>query len=169
MKRLWHRGERIRLPCRRCQRRGFNPWVRSPGEGTGNLLQYSCLENSMDRGAWRAAVHGVTKSCSQKLQSKLVMLCLYVCKHTVGTMGPLILLLKPRAAWTSSWINKWKTVYLICLSFCGSVWWVYKMETKRKLNTIVWYSVGTDKFFLSEFQNWTYVLVTGGRKAGSSF
>ena len=33
-----------------------------PGEGNGNPLQYSCLESSMDRGAWRAAVHGVTKS-----------------------------------------------------------------------------------------------------------
>ena len=33
-----------------------------PGEGNGYLLQYSCLENSMDRGAWRATVHGVTKS-----------------------------------------------------------------------------------------------------------
>ena len=35
---------------------------RSPGEGNGNLLQYSCLENSMDGGAWWATVHGVTKS-----------------------------------------------------------------------------------------------------------
>ena len=35
---------------------------RSPGGGDGNPLQYSCLENPMDRGAWRAAVHGVTKS-----------------------------------------------------------------------------------------------------------
>ena len=35
---------------------------RSPGEGNGNPLQYSCLENSMDRGTWRAAVHGVEKS-----------------------------------------------------------------------------------------------------------
>jgi len=34
----------------------------SPGEGNGNLLQYSCLENPMDRGVWRATVHGVTKS-----------------------------------------------------------------------------------------------------------
>ena len=32
---------------------------RSPGEGHGNPLQYSCLENFMDRGAWRAIVHGV--------------------------------------------------------------------------------------------------------------
>ena len=35
---------------------------RSPGEGNGNLLQYPCLENLMDRGAWWAAVHGVSKS-----------------------------------------------------------------------------------------------------------
>ena len=35
---------------------------RSPGEGNGNLLQYSCLENPMDRRAQRATVHGVTKS-----------------------------------------------------------------------------------------------------------
>ena len=33
---------------------------RSPGRGNGNPLQYSCLENSMDRGAWRATVQGVT-------------------------------------------------------------------------------------------------------------
>ena len=37
-------------------------WGRSPGGGHGNLLQYSCLENPMDRGAWRGAVLGVAKS-----------------------------------------------------------------------------------------------------------
>ena len=35
---------------------------RPPGEGNGNPLQYSCLGNPMDRGAWQATVHGVTKS-----------------------------------------------------------------------------------------------------------
>ena len=35
---------------------------RSPGGGNGNLLQYSCLENPMDRGAWQATVYGVAKS-----------------------------------------------------------------------------------------------------------
>ena len=38
---------------------------RSPGGGHGNPLQYSCLENPMDRGAWRATVHRVAKSQTQ--------------------------------------------------------------------------------------------------------
>ena len=38
---------------------------RSPGEGNGTQLQYSCLENSIDIGAWRATVHGVAKSQTQ--------------------------------------------------------------------------------------------------------
>ena len=42
---------------------------RSPGEGSGNPLQYSCLENPKDRGAWEAAVHG-----SQRLRHD----CLYI-------------------------------------------------------------------------------------------
>ena len=40
-------------------------WGRSPGEGNGNPLQYSCLENPMEGGAWQATVHGVTKSRTQ--------------------------------------------------------------------------------------------------------
>ena len=44
----------------------FDSWVRrSLGDGHGNPLQYSCLENSMDRGAWWATVHKVTKSWTQ--------------------------------------------------------------------------------------------------------
>ena len=38
---------------------------RSPGVGNSNSLQYSCLENSMERGAWQAKVNGVTKSWTQ--------------------------------------------------------------------------------------------------------
>ena len=37
-------------------------WRRSPGEGHGNLLQYSCLKNSTDRETWQATVHGVVES-----------------------------------------------------------------------------------------------------------
>ena len=41
---------------------------RSPGEGHFNLLQYSCLENPVDTGAWRVMIHGVTKSWTQLKQ-----------------------------------------------------------------------------------------------------
>ena len=42
---------------------------RSPGEGSGNPLQCSCLENPMDRGAWWATIHGVAKSQTQLSKS----------------------------------------------------------------------------------------------------
>ena len=46
--------------------KGFIPELgRSPGVGNGNALQYTCLENSMDRGAWPATVHGFAKSRAQ--------------------------------------------------------------------------------------------------------
>ena len=50
----------------------WETWVRSPGQEdplekeNGNPLQYSCLENPMDRGAWWATVYGVTKSQTQQ-------------------------------------------------------------------------------------------------------
>ena len=45
---------------------GFIPGLgRSPGEGNGNPLQYSCLENPMDSGAWQATVCGSQKSLTQ--------------------------------------------------------------------------------------------------------
>ena len=54
---------------------------RSPGGGHGNPLQYSCLENPMDRGAWRTAIHGVTKS---QTRLKLLSTC-----HAVSEGGGL--------------------------------------------------------------------------------
>ena len=47
---------------------------RSPGEGNGNPLHYSCLGNPMDRGAWQATVHGVTKESdtTQRLEQQLL-------------------------------------------------------------------------------------------------
>jgi len=59
----WLRGSSI---CLQCGRPGFDPRSgRSPGEGNGNPLQYSCLEKLMDGGAWWATVHGVAKSRTQ--------------------------------------------------------------------------------------------------------
>ena len=51
---------------------------RSPGEGHGNPLQYSCLKNLMVRGSWRARVHRVTKS-----QTQLKQLSVHTYTHTL--------------------------------------------------------------------------------------
>ena len=55
--------------CRRLRDPGLIPGSeRSPREGNGNPLQYSCLEKPMDRGDWQATVHGVAKSQTQLKQ-----------------------------------------------------------------------------------------------------
>ena len=46
----------------------------SPGEGNGNLVQYSCLENPMDREAWWATVHGVAKDLVTKQQQRMAII-----------------------------------------------------------------------------------------------
>ena len=56
-------GKESVCQSRRCKRYRFDSWVRkNPGVGNGNPLKYSCLENSRDRGAWQAIVHGGHKS-----------------------------------------------------------------------------------------------------------
>ena len=55
-------GKEPPCPCRRLKRHRFIPRSgKSPGEGNGNAVQYSCLENSMDGGAWQATVHWVVR------------------------------------------------------------------------------------------------------------
>ena len=60
---------------------------RSPGEGNGNALQYSCLENSIDKGAWQATVHGVAKS-----QTGLQQLTQGIINNITGGYGVLMLI-----------------------------------------------------------------------------
>ena len=56
-------GSEVKASARNARNLGSIPGSGiSPGEGNGNPLQYSCLKNPMDRGAWRATVHGVAKS-----------------------------------------------------------------------------------------------------------
>ena len=63
-------GEASVHQCRRPKRCEFNPWVgKIPWGGYGSPLQYSCPEKPMDRGAWRAAVHGVTEPEATKRSS----------------------------------------------------------------------------------------------------
>ena len=55
-------GSAVKNPPANAGEAGLIPgWGRSPGAGNGNLLQYSCLENPMDRGVWLAIVHDVPK------------------------------------------------------------------------------------------------------------
>ena len=77
----WLSGKESICRCRRnrrCGRRRFDPFLpgRSPGGGNGNPLQYICLENFMDRGAWQAIVHRVAKS-QTRLSTRV-----HVCAHT---------------------------------------------------------------------------------------
>ena len=58
---------------------------RSPGEGNGNPLQFCCLENPMDRGAWYATVHGVTKSRTRLRNLNLLIYAVY--KRPTSNLG----------------------------------------------------------------------------------
>ena len=80
------------------------------GEGNGNSLQYSCLENPMDRGAWWAAVHGVAQS-----QTQLKQLSMHACiGERNGTPLQCSCLENPkdRGAW-------WAAVYGVVYSVVG--------------------------------------------------
>ena len=56
-------GSVVKNPPANAEDTGLVPGLgRSPGEGNGNPLQYSCLGNFMDRGTWQATVHGVAKT-----------------------------------------------------------------------------------------------------------
>ena len=58
---------------------GSVPWLgRSPGGGNGNPLQFSCLENPVDRGAWQATNHGVAKSWTRLKRLNTHSKCTYL-------------------------------------------------------------------------------------------
>ena len=90
---------RFRFPCGPMvknslagRRRGFDHWVgKIPREGNGNPLQYSCLRNPMDRGAWWATVHGVPKESdmTQQLNNSLSYLR---CQHQILSLNAYVCL-----------------------------------------------------------------------------
>ena len=78
----WHSGKNPPANAGDARDVGSTPGSgRSPGREHGNPLQYSCLENPMNRGAWRATVHGVTHS-----QTRLKWLSTHI-SHTVRCTG----------------------------------------------------------------------------------
>ena len=74
-------GKESACQCRRHRRYRFSSWVEKISEGGhGNALQYSRLENSMDRGTWWAIVHGVGKSWTwQSMDAKILFYILFYC------------------------------------------------------------------------------------------
>ena len=81
----WPSGEQSSCWRRGRKRRGFGPWVREMrGEGNGNPLQYSCLESSMDRGAWWASVRGVAESRHDQVQRSRTLLQLRLVSQLIS-------------------------------------------------------------------------------------
>ena len=88
MKPMQHSGKESTCQYRRHERCGFDPWVgKIPGVGNGNLLQYSCLENFMDRGAWWATIHGNAMSQTQLSNRTCTRSEFYFTKTQVGQRG----------------------------------------------------------------------------------
>ena len=72
---------------------------RSPGEDNGNPLRYSCLENSTDRGAWQATVHGMAESDTTEQHT-------HTHTHTHTSFDTLALETETHTHWTNS-LHKW--------------------------------------------------------------
>ena len=104
-------GKEPTCQCRRPRDTGLIPELgRSPGGGHGNPLHYSYLENPMDRGAWRAIVHGVAKCWTRLNRLSTQMSCL------VAELGP-----QPTWAcllfwrtWMMAKLPHWAVVGIIC-------------------------------------------------------
>ena len=127
--------QRIHLQSRRHQKGGLIPGLgRSPGVGNGSPLQYSCQENSMDRGAWWMTVQGVTKSqTGLSTWHRLVVLT-----AAEADLSDWISLLKQdRKIWHSSGGLKEVFIFL-----------------QRQVNLKVSYSLSVDK----NRQVWRYIL-----------
>ena len=112
-------GKETACQCRKCKRHGFCPWSgRSSGEGNGNLLQYLFLENSMDRGAWQASFHRVSKSCTN--WSNLA------CTHASFDMSSTVCVCV-----CVPWRRKWLCV-CVCVCVC-----VYSLETEMATHSSI--------------------------------
>ena len=81
-------GPLVKNPPARAGNVGSVPgWGRSPGEGNGNLLQYSYLGNPMDRGAWRATVHGSQRAGDDLATKQREETFKSVCRFQEGRCG----------------------------------------------------------------------------------
>ena len=102
-------------------------WGRSPGVGNGNPLQYSCLENPMDRGAWRATVHGGSQRVRHGLVTKHTQwLCRLLYDLIIGIHLPSV-----RMQYSHQ-----MDIYIICLFFSFASEFVSFRENVVRLSHI---------------------------------
>ena len=129
---------------------GSSPGLgRYPGEGNGNLLQYYCLENPMDRGAWQAAIYGVAKSQTRlrDFTSLYFFRHVYICLHAQSLQSCLTLQLhglvacKPPMSMRFSWARILEWVAMT--SSRGSSW-----PRDWTCISCIWYIA--DGFFITE-------------------
>ena len=97
---------------------------RSPGEGNGNPLQYSCLENSMDGGTWWATVHGVAKSWTRLSNQHF-----HFQKRKVPLLAPTVQFVGPSAKGNMKFlIQNWLKI---------SRWWEHNIKPSTGLGVTV--------------------------------
>ena len=115
------------LPTR-CKRRGFSSWVgKIPGGGNGTPLQYSCLENSIDRGHSQAMAYGAAKSWTQ-LSTKLfiivfiivIMLVKIINNRRIYQCKIILIMLWGHPSWSSVWGSTWVQSLVWELESCMS-------------------------------------------------
>ena len=88
-------------------------WGRSPGKRNGNPVQYSCLENPMDREAWQATLHGVTKSRTQ-------LKCLSTYVHFMTQLWNIGQGLFPLCPWYKTAPENLQIIKRFCWEYCFS-------------------------------------------------
>ena len=108
-------------------------WRRSPGEGNGNPLQYSCLENPMDRGAWQTTVHWITMSQTQLkwLLAHKALGCSTLTFFTkIYTVSPLKLILHLRVVLVVVYVIIFS---LICIQspMPSYIWCLFSLSTEK--------------------------------------
>ena len=110
----WCSSKESACQCKRLRDAG---WIlgsgRSPGGGHGNSLQYLCLENSMDRGAWWASVHGISKSWTW-LNTAAHIVCKVFLHLLTNSENPERLILLTPLHWWENWDNWSRVTQLIC-------------------------------------------------------
>ena len=133
-------GKKFACQCRRC---GFDPWVKTPGEGNGNPLQSSCLENPKDQGTWWITVYGVTKSWTWLITALIHGERIQHSRCSVGTASGGAMLhgnsASPKASTRSKGSSEGKRGHIPerpCLPFELGLAWTQKEDTNtlRKMN-----------------------------------